>query len=84
MAVQSLIAAFRMVGTRKAKLDPLLWTPPQVKSLEPGAWRGFFFDPRTGRDIPIPEVAADASGAWQPPFPPMVADWVLVLDRPKV
>jgi 2-oxoglutarate dehydrogenase E1 component len=30
VAVQSLIAAFRMVGTRKAKLDPLLWTPPQA------------------------------------------------------
>lgn len=30
VAVQSLIAAFRMVGTRKAKLDPLLWTAPQA------------------------------------------------------
>ncbi|HEX7913525.1 MAG TPA: 2-oxoglutarate dehydrogenase E1 component, partial [Paraburkholderia sp.] len=30
VAVQSLIAAFRMVGTRKAKLDPLLWTLPQA------------------------------------------------------
>ena len=62
---------------------PTLWNPPQVKSLEPGPWRGFFFDPRTGRDIPIPEVAPDASGTWQSPIPPMVADWVLVLDRPK-
>jgi hypothetical protein len=62
---------------------PTLWNPPQVKSLEPGAWRGFFFDPRTGRDIPIPEVAPDASGTWQSPIPPVVADWVLVLDRPK-
>ncbi|TDY26254.1 2-oxoglutarate dehydrogenase E1 component [Paraburkholderia sp. BL6665CI2N2] len=30
VAVQSLIAAFRLVGTRKAKLDPLLWTPPRA------------------------------------------------------
>ncbi|CAG4885740.1 hypothetical protein [Paraburkholderia gardini] len=30
VAVQSLIAAFRMVGTRKAKLDPLLWTSPHA------------------------------------------------------
>jgi 2-oxoglutarate dehydrogenase E1 component len=29
VAVQSLIAAFRMVGTRTAKVDPLLWTPPK-------------------------------------------------------
>ena len=63
---------------------PTLWNPPQVKSLEPGPWRGFFFDPRTGRDIPISEVTPDASGTWQSPIPPVVADWVLVLDRPKV
>jgi 2-oxoglutarate dehydrogenase E1 component len=30
VAVQSLIGAFRMVGTRRARLDPLLWTPPQA------------------------------------------------------
>ncbi|MGF6726687.1 2-oxoglutarate dehydrogenase E1 component [Paraburkholderia sp. GAS41] len=29
VAVQSLIAAFRMVGTRRAKLDPLMWTLPK-------------------------------------------------------
>ena len=32
VAVQSLIAAFRMVGTRKAELDPLQWTPPHAWS----------------------------------------------------
>jgi hypothetical protein len=62
---------------------PTLWNPPQIKSLEPGLWRGFFFDPRTGRDIPIPEVAPGALGAWQSPVPPVVADWVLVLEHPK-
>ena len=30
VAVQALISAFRMVGTRKANLDPLLWTPPRA------------------------------------------------------
>ncbi|CAM2155630.1 2-oxoglutarate dehydrogenase E1 component [Pararobbsia alpina] len=29
VAVQSLIAAYRMVGTRVANLDPLTWTPPR-------------------------------------------------------
>ena len=28
VAVQSLIAAFRMIGTRAANLEPLAWTPP--------------------------------------------------------
>ncbi|WP_395063233.1 2-oxoglutarate dehydrogenase E1 component [Paraburkholderia silvatlantica] len=30
VAVQSLIAAFRMIGTRAADLDPLAWTPPRA------------------------------------------------------
>jgi 2-oxoglutarate dehydrogenase E1 component len=30
VAVQSLIAAFRMIGTRTANLDPLMWTPPRA------------------------------------------------------
>jgi 2-oxoglutarate dehydrogenase E1 component len=30
VAVQSLIAAYRMIGTRKARLDPLMWTPPRA------------------------------------------------------
>lgn len=60
---------------------PTLWNPPLIKSLESGHWRGFFFDPRTGRDIPIREVAPDSLGAWQSPIPPVVADWVLVLER---
>ena len=30
VAVQSLIGAFRMVGTRAANLDPLMWAPPRA------------------------------------------------------
>ncbi|RFU48854.1 2-oxoglutarate dehydrogenase E1 component [Paraburkholderia sp. DHOC27] len=30
VAVQSLIVAFRMVGTRTANLDPLMWSPPRA------------------------------------------------------
>lgn len=30
VAVQSLIAAYRMIGTRQANLDPLTWTPPRA------------------------------------------------------
>lgn len=36
VAVQSLITAYRMVGTRKARLDPLAWAPiPTVVDLAP-------------------------------------------------
>ncbi|SAL67492.1 2-oxoglutarate dehydrogenase E1 component [Caballeronia humi] len=30
LAVQALVAAFRMIGTRKANIDPLAWTPPRA------------------------------------------------------
>jgi hypothetical protein len=62
---------------------PALWTLPKVKSLEAGRWRGFFFDPRTGNEIPIRSVEPDGSGTWQPPLPPIIADWVLVVEHAK-
>jgi hypothetical protein len=70
-------------GELRVIFIPTLWNPPQVKSLEAGRWRGFFFDLRSGRDFPVPEISADATGTWQSPTPPVVADWVLVLERPK-
>jgi 2-oxoglutarate dehydrogenase E1 component len=40
VAVQSLIFAYRMVGTRKARLDPLDWTPiPDVPDLAPALYK---------------------------------------------
>jgi hypothetical protein len=62
---------------------PALWTLPKVKSLEAGRWRGFFFDPRTGHETAITSVEPDGSGTWQPPLPPILADWVLVVERAK-
>jgi len=70
-------------GELRVIFVPALWNLPKVTSLERGTWRGFFFDPRNGRDIPIPNAVPDASGTWQPPLPPVVADWVLVLERLK-
>ena len=31
----------------------------------------------------LANMTLNASGTWQSPVPPVVADWVLVLDRPK-
>jgi 2-oxoglutarate dehydrogenase E1 component len=48
IAVQSLVAAYRMVGTRQAKLDPLQWTPVQaIPDLDPG------FHGLTNADMPV-------------------------------
>ncbi|WP_233888386.1 2-oxoglutarate dehydrogenase E1 component [Paraburkholderia flagellata] len=40
VAVQSLIAAFRMIGARTADLDPLAWTPPRAYAELTAAYYG--------------------------------------------
>jgi 2-oxoglutarate dehydrogenase E1 component len=38
-AVESLIAAYRIIGARKARIDPLQWTPtPPISDLAPGLY----------------------------------------------
>jgi len=55
---------------------------PTVQALEQGhAYHAFFFDPQTGQDFPIGPVQADATGTWQVPAPPILQDWVLVLEQ---
>ncbi len=59
---------------------PNLWNPPTVKAIEPDAhYRAYYFDPCTGEEIDLGEVAPDADGEWQPPLSPEVHDWLLVL-----
>ena len=49
--------------------------------IEPGArYSATWFDPRTGREHDAGTVAADGDGRWQPPRPPIIQDWVLVLE----
>jgi hypothetical protein len=44
-----------------------------------------WFDPRTGDEIGIGPVSADAQGYWTPPAKPSLLDWVLVLvDRERL
>lgn len=59
---------------------PMCWNAPVLHGLENGvAWRAYYFDPCTGEDIPLPTLDIK-DGAWTPPFPPSVHDWLLVLD----
>lgn len=58
-----------------------LWDPPLVKGLETGVqYQAFYFDPVSGKDVPIGPVHPEADGSWRPAIPPEVHDWVLVLD----
>lgn len=45
------------------------------------AYRAYYFDPRQGREYDIGAVIPNDEGAWQPPKPPIIQDWVLVLER---
>ncbi len=45
------------------------------------AYRAYYFDPRQGREYDIGAVIPNEEGAWQPPKPPIIQDWVLVLER---
>ena len=52
-----------------------------VTEIEPGiAYRALYFDPRKGREFDAGTVTPDERGAWQPPKPPIIQDWVLVLE----
>jgi len=59
------------------------WSAPvHVKRLEAGvAYSASFFDPTNGREHPIGRVTPDASGSWRIPTPPIIQDWVVVLER---
>ena len=59
-----------------------MWDSPTIKNLESRvSYRAFFFDPRTGNEIPIGPVTAGAGGDWQVPILPTMEAWVIVLDK---
>ena len=52
-----------------------------VCGIEPDArYRATWFDPRRGREHDAGMAAADGEGRWQPPRPPIIQDWVLVIE----
>jgi len=58
------------------------WNGPKMKQLEPGgSYRGFFFNPATGKELEIGRVVADAAGNWDIPMPPIFQDWVVVIEK---
>ena len=44
-------------------------------------YTAFFYDPKTGREVPIGQVEAGPEGKWRVPSPILMQDWVLVLER---
>lgn len=55
-----------------------------IKGLKSGtSYTAFFMDPRNGQEYPLDDVCAGAGGEWKIPLPPIMIDWVLVLERKK-
>ncbi|MFQ6095252.1 MAG: DUF4038 domain-containing protein [Candidatus Bathyarchaeia archaeon] len=53
----------------------------KIKEIEPGiTYHAFYFDPRNGREYDIGTAVPDEKGEWQPPKPPIIQDWVLVIE----
>jgi hypothetical protein len=60
---------------------PLAWNAPTLQAIEPDVqYRAQYYDPVTGAEIPLGAVTPDAEGAWIPPLPPEVHDWILVAE----
>ena len=61
---------------------PASWNLPKLANLETNvAYQGFLFNPSNGKEVPLGKIQADEHGKWQPPVPPIVRDWVIVLRR---
>lgn len=58
------------------------WAKPvTVVGLEPGAtYRAFFFDPKEGAEYDVGPISGRSR--WAVPAPPVLQDWVLVLEQP--
>ena len=53
----------------------------KVKEIEQEiTYRAFYFDPRNGREYDVGTVVPDERGEWEPPKPPIIQDWVLVME----
>jgi len=55
---------------------------PVLKRLDRSRkYRVFWVDTTTGVDTPIDDVRIDADGDWQMPLPPVMRDWILVIEE---
>jgi len=53
----------------------------KVKGIEPGvSYHAFYFDVRLGEEYDLGTVVPDEKCEWKPPHPPIIQDWVLVME----
>ncbi|MBD3175840.1 MAG: DUF4038 domain-containing protein [Armatimonadia bacterium] len=55
--------------------------PPKVTKLGSGKmYRAYYFNPMDGTTIDLQGVDSGPNGEWTPPTPPVMGDWVLVME----
>jgi hypothetical protein len=59
---------------------PARWDLPRVRELDSAKYTAFLFSPTNGKRYDLGRVAPDDQASWQPPVPPIVQDWVMVLE----
>jgi hypothetical protein len=68
-------------GKTRLIYSQLFWDCPVLQAFEADIpYRATYFDPFNGARIDLGEVIPDENGAWSPPYPPLVHDWVLLLE----
>jgi hypothetical protein len=60
---------------------PARWDLPKVLEIEHDQYRAFLFSPVSGKRYDLGKVTPGADRAWHPTVPPIVQDWVMVLER---
>jgi hypothetical protein len=69
-------------GELRMVYAPASWNLPRLAHLETNVvYQGFLFNPSNGKEVSLGEIRADEHGKWQPPVPPIVRDWAIVLRR---
>jgi hypothetical protein len=68
-------------GELRIIYTPALRPWATVKKLERDVvYRGFFFNPANGKRYDLISVVPDGNGDWKIPEPPLIQDWVVVLQ----
>ncbi len=86
---KSLPSYFRTFAAGSAGEVRIIFIPVRylitVREIEPdAAYRAYCFDPRYGREHDAGPVIPDEQRAWRPSKPPLIQDWVLVLESVTV
>jgi hypothetical protein len=70
-------------GELRIIYTPARWDLPKVVGLGTESYNVFLFSPLNGKRYPLGPAVPDKNGTWTPPVPPVVQDWVLVLQKPQ-